>query len=115
MGPPAMVLPLAVGETDADVLSDRPQSRSSLAFVIGLVIAALLTISGTIILLAGEGLAGGSNSLVSAMLIASLVLCAALAGILAHRLIHVARAWRASASGARLHIRFVTLFSLAAL
>ena len=46
-----MVLPLAVSETsEADVLSDRPQSRSSLAFVIGLVLAALLTISGTVIL-----------------------------------------------------------------
>lgn len=111
-----MVLPLALGESaEAEVLSDRPRSRSSLAFVIGLVAAALLTITGTTILLAGEGLAGGSNSLVSALLIASLVLCVALAGILAHRLIHVARAWRASASGARLHVRFVSLFSLAAL
>ncbi len=111
-----MVLPLAIGEqAEAAVLSDRPQSRSSLFFVVGLVLSGLLTVSATIMLLAGEGLAGGSNDFVRLMLMASLVLSLGLAGMLAHRLVGVARAWRASASGARLHVRFVTLFSLAAL
>jgi two-component system nitrogen regulation sensor histidine kinase NtrY len=43
------------------------------------------------------------------------VISAGLAGILVHRILRVARAWRAEATGARLHLRFVTLFSLAAL
>jgi two-component system, NtrC family, nitrogen regulation sensor histidine kinase NtrY len=116
MGPPAMVLPLAAGESaDAAVLSDQPQSRSSAIFLGGLALAAALTAVATITLLLGGGLAGESNALISGLLIASLVLCAGLAGIFAHRLVRVARAWRQAATGARLHVRFVTLFSLAAL
>ncbi|HYD74031.1 MAG TPA: hypothetical protein VEF55_12910, partial [Candidatus Binatia bacterium] len=111
-----MVLPLAAGETaDAAVLSDQPQSRSSAIFLSGLALAGLLTAIATVSLLLGGGLAGESNTLISALLIASLVICAGLAGILAHRLVRVARAWRSAATGARLHVRFVTLFVLAAL
>jgi two-component system nitrogen regulation sensor histidine kinase NtrY len=111
-----MVLPLAASEpAEAAVLSDRPQSRSSLIFIGGLVVAGVLTGAATIVLLLGEGLAGESNGVIRALLIASVVICAGLAGILAHRMVRVARAWRAAASGARLHVRFVTLFSLAAL
>ena len=111
-----MVLPLAAGDTaDAAVLSDKPQSRSSAMFIGGIVLAALLTAIATISLLLGGGLAGESSTLISALLIASLVVCAGLAGILAHRLMRVARAWRSAATGARLHVRFVTLFVLAAL
>ncbi len=116
MGPPAMVLPLAAGEAaDAAVLSDRPQSRSSTIFIGGLAFAGLLTAVATIMLLLGDGLAGDSNNFIYALLVLSLVITAGLAGILAHRLVRVARAWRSAATGARLHVRFVTLFSLAAL
>ncbi|MBP6689268.1 MAG: PAS domain-containing sensor histidine kinase [Hyphomonadaceae bacterium] len=97
------------------VLSDQPQSRSALTFVVGLAVAGALTAVGTIILLMGDGLAGENNGLIRALLIASLVISAGLAGILVHRILRVARAWRAEATGARLHLRFVTLFSLAAL
>ena len=39
-----MVLPLTVGEpAEAAVLSDQPQSRSSLIFIGGLVLAGVLT------------------------------------------------------------------------
>ena len=111
-----MVLPLIAGEpAEVAVLSDQPQSRSALMFIGGLVLAAALTAAATLTLLLGEGLADGSNNSVRLMLIVSLVICAGLAGILAHRLVRVARAWRAAATGARLHVRFVTLFSLAAL
>lgn len=110
-----MVLPLASEPAEAAVLSDRPQSRSALAFVVGLGLAIVLTAVATIALLLGEGLAGDANGAIRAMLIVSLVLSAGLAGILLHRLLRVARAWREAASGARLHVRFVTLFSLAAL
>lgn len=110
-----MVLPLAGENADAAVLSDQPQSRSSAIFLGGLAMAAALTAFATITLLMGGGLAGEFNALIGGLLIASLVICAGLAGILTHRLLRVARAWRSAATGARLHVRFVTLFSLAAL
>jgi two-component system nitrogen regulation sensor histidine kinase NtrY len=111
-----MVHQMAANEpADAAVLSDRPQSRSALIFIIGLCVAGFLTAAATIALLLGEGLAGEANATIRALLILSLVMSAGLVGILLHRVMRVARAWRASATGARLHIRFVTLFSLAAL
>ncbi len=99
----------------AAVLSDQPQSRSALIFIIGLFVAVGLTSLATIMLLLGEGIAGQARSAIGTLLVGSLVISAGLAGILTHRLIRVGRAWRAAATGARLHVRFVTLFSLAAL
>ncbi len=111
-----MVLPLAASDSaDATVLSDRPQSRSSAIFLGGLVLASALTAAAIVALLLGEGLAGEANITIRSLLILSLIICAGLAGILTHRLIRVGRAWRAAATGARLHVRFFTLFSLAAL
>ncbi len=100
---------------DAAVLSDQPQSRSALTFLVGLGLAGALTAVATITLLMGDGLAGDDSGLIQTLLIVSLVISAGLAGILIHRILKVARAWRAAATGARLHLRFVTLFSLAAL
>ncbi|MGD9980691.1 MAG: ATP-binding protein [Hyphomonadaceae bacterium] len=100
---------------DAAVLSDQPQSRSALTFLVGFGVAGAMTAVATVTLLMGDGLAGENNGLIRALLIASLVISAGLAGILVHRILRVARAWRAAATGARLHLRFVTLFSLAAL
>ena len=109
-----MALPLAASESD-DVLSDRPQSRSALTFAIGFGAASMLTAAATVMLLLGEGLAGESSGTIRSLLIVSLLVSMGLAGILVHRLARIARAWRASATGARIHVRFVTLFSLAAL
>ena len=100
---------------DAAVLSDQPQSRSALTFLVGLGLAAALTAVATIALLMGDGLAGDDSGLIQTLLSVSLVISAGLAGVLIHRILRVARAWRAAATGARLHLRFVTLFSLAAL
>ncbi len=110
-----MVQLAADQSTEAAVLSDRPQGRSAFVFVLGLCVAGFLTAAATIALLLGEGLAGGASATIRGLLIASVVISAALAGILLLRLVRVARAWRTSATGARLHVRFVTLFSLAAL
>src|SRR5262245_19886423 len=110
-----MLQQLAANEpAETAVLSDRPQGRSALVFLVGLAFAGLLTAAATIALLLGEGLAGDANLTIRGLLIASLIISAALAGILLHRLMRVARAWRSAATGARLHVRFVTLFSLAA-
>ena len=100
---------------EAGVLSDRPPSRSALIFLIGFCLAALLTAGATMALFLGQGPAAQSGNWVFDALVASLVISAVLVGIVAHRLVRIARAWRAAATGARLHVRFVTLFSLAAL
>ena len=111
-----MVHNVAASEpAETAVLSDRPQGRSALLFLVGLGVASFLTAAATIVLLLGEGLAGEANTTIRALLIASLGISAVLAGILLHRLMRVARAWRSAATGARLHVRFVTLFALAAL
>ena len=68
-----MVHQLAADEpTEAAVLSDRPQGRSALVFLVGLGVAAFLTAAATIALLLGEGLAGGANATIRGLLIASL-------------------------------------------
>ncbi|MBL8537465.1 MAG: PAS domain-containing sensor histidine kinase [Hyphomonadaceae bacterium] len=100
---------------EAAILSDRPQGRSALAFMVGLGVASALTLAATILLLGGEGLAGQANATIRALLIVSLLVTAGMATILMLRLARVANAWRSAATGARLHVRFVTLFSLAAL
>lgn len=110
-----MVQLAADQSAEAAVLTDRPQGRSALLFLVGLGVAGFLTTAATVALLLGEGLAGGASGTIRNLLIASLVISAALAAILLHRLMRVARAWRSAATGARLHVRFVTLFSLAAL
>ncbi len=110
-----MVLPFTSEPAVAAVLSDQPQSRSALAFVVGFSLATLLTAAATIALLFGDGLAGEANQTILAFLLLSIALSAGLAGIFVHRLMRVARGWRQAASGARLHVRFVTLFGLAAL
>jgi two-component system nitrogen regulation sensor histidine kinase NtrY len=110
-----MVLPLTNEAAEAAVLSDQPQSRSALAFSVGFGVAAALTALATLTLLLGDGLAGGANGVVFPLLIGSLLIAIGLAAIVINRLLRVARAWREAASGARLHVRFVTLFVLAAL
>lgn len=111
-----MVHPLTINEpAEAAVLSDRPPGRSALAFAIGFGVAALLTAIATIALLLGEGLAGEANGAIQWLLFASLLLSAALSIIFAYRLVRIAKEWRSAATGARLHLRFVTLFGLAAL
>lgn len=100
---------------ESAVLSDRPRGRSALAFAIGFGVAALLTAIATIALLLGEGLAGEANGAIQWLLFASLLISAVLTIIFAYRLLRIAKEWRSAASGARLHVRFVTLFGLAAL
>jgi len=110
-----MAQPITASDKPELVLSDRPKSRSAIAFAGGFVLAALLTATATLVLLSGEGLAGEATPAIQAMLAASLGLSLVLAGILTHRLLRVARAWSSAATGARLHVRFVAMFSLAAL
>jgi two-component system, NtrC family, nitrogen regulation sensor histidine kinase NtrY len=111
------VPPLAVAETtDAErVTSDRPRSRSAIVFAVGIALSSVLTLGATLALLFGEGLAREAGSAVRAALVASLLISLGLAGVLAYRILGITREWQSAASGARLHMRFATLFSLAAL
>ncbi|WP_395648288.1 ATP-binding protein [Terricaulis sp.] len=110
-----MVHPLAADQrVEEPSVAARPRSRSALFFAIGFGAAALLTAVAVLLMLSGEGLAGDST-LIFTMLGVSAVISLGLGGILVHRLRRVAQAWASAATGARLHTRFVALFSIAAL
>jgi two-component system nitrogen regulation sensor histidine kinase NtrY len=100
---------------NASILSDRPPGRSALAFVVGFGIAGALTAAATVALLIGDGMAGAGNSLIQGMLFASIAISIGLTVIFLRRLIKIVEAWRSAATGAKLHLRFVTLFGLAAI
>ncbi len=89
------------------------QSRSAIGFGVGFALAAVLTATATVFALSAAG-TGAASPLVSLMLAASLGISVVLAGILTLRIVRIARAWAAATTGARLHVRFVALFSLAA-
>jgi two-component system nitrogen regulation sensor histidine kinase NtrY len=99
----------------ASVLTDRPPGRSALAFVIGFGLAAALTAGATVALLVGDGMAGAGNSLIQGMLFASIAISVGLTIIFLRRLLKIVDEWRSAATGAKLHLRFVTLFGLAAI
>ncbi len=93
----------------------RRYSRSGLLFAAGAAAAGVLTGGATLALLLGEGIEERASASIRAALLVSLLISVGLVGVLAHRILRVAREWRSAASGARLHMRFATLFSLAAL
>ncbi len=88
----------------------RP-SKGAVAFAVGFVVAAGLAALATLLVVSD---ADRDDSAVAWMLGASLALSAVLAGILIHRIWRIARQRENAAMGARLHLRFVALFSLAA-
>jgi two-component system nitrogen regulation sensor histidine kinase NtrY len=97
----------------ASIRLDRRRSRSAIGFGVGFAIAALLTAGATVFALYSSGQAA-SSPVIGIMLAVSLAISVVLAGIIVLRIVRIARAWRAEATGARLHLRFVGLFSLAA-
>ena len=114
MGPPAMAHPLTASEpAHASIRRDRRRSRSAIGFIIGFAVAALLTATATVFAMSA-GDTPATNPLTPIMLAASLAICAVLAGILTLRIWRIAKAWAAPSTGARLHLRFVALFSVAA-
>ena len=108
-----MLRPLA--ESDPAAFSAAPRrSRGAIGFAIGFSIAAALTVVATIFAVSGAGLTGPASPFIVAALVVSLLICVVLAIILGHRIRRIARGSSAAATGARLHLRFVSLFSLAA-
>ncbi len=111
-----MTSPAAIDAREVpNVVGARRYSRSGLLFAAGAATAGLLTGGATLALLLGEGIEQSAASGIRAALLVSLLISIGLVGVLAYRIFRVAREWRSAASGARLHMRFATLFSLAAL
>jgi two-component system nitrogen regulation sensor histidine kinase NtrY len=88
----------------------RP-SKGAFAFAIGFALSGVLTAVAILIAVSKTGPLG--DQLVW-LLAASLAVNIALGAILAHRIVRIARQRRTTEAGARLHLRFVTLFSLGA-
>lgn len=92
----------------------RAMSRLSLVFTLGLAACAALTAAATGLAVFGPGPIGQSGALIWGLLFASLGLAAVLGAALVMRILQIASARGAPEAGARLHLRFVGLFSLAA-
>jgi two-component system nitrogen regulation sensor histidine kinase NtrY len=97
----------------ASIRLDRKRSRSAIGFGVGFAVAAILTAVATVFALSSSG-SGTFSPLVGTMLAISLAISVVLAGIVVLRIVRLARAWASATTGARLHVRFVALFSLAA-
>lgn len=92
--------------------ADPESAGSDLAFWAGFALAVSLTAAATLFALSGGE--GPASPLVYGLLIASLAVSACLGLLLAVRVVRIANAGATANSGARLHLRFVSLFSAAA-
>jgi two-component system nitrogen regulation sensor histidine kinase NtrY len=103
--------------TPAPVQSDTPSWTSRLGaigFAAGFVAAAGLTVTATLFAISGAGPVGPASPTMLALLGASLLISAGLATLLIIRIVRIAGARSTPETGARLHLRFVSLFSAAA-
>ncbi|MES1197209.1 MAG: PAS domain-containing sensor histidine kinase [Pseudomonadota bacterium] len=105
---------LAASQTIEAWVTGARSSRGAIWFAVGFAAATALTVAATIQAVSGAGLAGPVSPWIITLLGISLGICLILAGILAFRVYRIRRASAASATGARLHLKFVGLFSLAA-
>jgi two-component system, NtrC family, nitrogen regulation sensor histidine kinase NtrY len=93
----------------------RPvRSRASIGFAIGFVAAAVLTVFAALVAMSGAGVSQETVGLMWSLLLAAGAILLGMAGLLAYRIRRIARATSTQPSGARLHLRFVSLFSIAA-
>ncbi|HVY85695.1 MAG TPA: PAS domain-containing sensor histidine kinase [Caulobacterales bacterium] len=105
---------LAASQTIEAWVSGARRSRGAIWFAVGFAAAAALTIAATLQAVSGAGLAQPFSPWIIIFLSVSLAICVVLAGILAFRIYRIRRASGANATGARLHLKFVALFSMAA-
>jgi two-component system nitrogen regulation sensor histidine kinase NtrY len=92
----------------------RRFSRASLGFAAGFVGAAGLIAVTLTAALSGEGVTRESRAMLFGLLIASVAILAVMAALLGFRIRRISRSRTAQVSGARLHLRFASLFSIAA-
>lgn len=90
------------------------RSRSAILFGVGFVVASVLTAATMFFAVSGAGPVKPASPAMLGLLFACLALTAFLAGILVYRIVRIARARPTPETGARLHLRFVSLFSAAA-
>jgi two-component system, NtrC family, nitrogen regulation sensor histidine kinase NtrY len=99
-------------------LPGRTEGRAgrlgALGFAGGFAVAAVLTTTATVLAVSGAGPLRLASPLVLALLGASLLISAGLAVMLGLRIIRIVSARSTLVGGARLHLRFVSLFSAAA-
>ncbi len=94
----------------------RPRrSKGAIGFAVGFAAAAIMTAIGTLFAVSGSGVDSPAGPVMVWLLGASLALSLVLAGIVIHRVSRIARGHNSAIPGARLHLKFVGLFSLAAL
>ena len=105
------IAPLRSGEDAASTSNGR---RSAVLFGVGIVFAAALTAAATLFAVSGAGPIGPASRTMLWLLCTSLALAALLTGVLGLRIVRLARSREAPETGARLHLRFASLFSLAA-
>lgn len=91
------------------------RSKAAMVFAIGFPIAAALTALATFFTVSGDRLTQPTDPVLVWMLGASLAIATILAGFVVYRIIRVVRGQTAATPGARIHLRFVAMFSLAAL
>lgn len=96
----------------AEPKAPPPWNGTAVGLAIAFVASAALAVAATV--LAVSGPLRLSSPLVLALLAASLLISAGLAIVLGLRIVRIAVARASPESGARLHLRFVTLFSAAA-
>ena len=87
---------------------------SAIGFASGYAIATVLTITATLFAVSGAGPLRPASPVMLGLLGASLLISAGLATILVLRIVRIAGARFTPHTGARLHLRFVSLFSAAA-
>jgi two-component system nitrogen regulation sensor histidine kinase NtrY len=83
-------------------------------FIAGFLIASAVALFAMLFALSGIGPAGSASSGFLWLLLANLALIAVLGAVMIQRVLAIARGGEGQPAGGRLHLRFVTLFSLAA-
>jgi two-component system nitrogen regulation sensor histidine kinase NtrY len=92
------------------------RSKAALGFAIGFPVAAAMTALAMLFAISGGGLTDEPASPMLFWLLAgSLAIALLLAGFVVHRVMRITRWQREATPGGRLHLRFVALFSAAAL
>jgi two-component system nitrogen regulation sensor histidine kinase NtrY len=92
----------------------RRVSRSAVGFAVGFGFAAALIVFALLFALSGDGVTRSDRAAMLSALMAAVSILALMAVLLGLRIRRIGRSRGAQATGARLHLRFVTLFSLAA-
>lgn len=83
-------------------------------FIAGFLLASAIALFAILFALSGFGPAGSASAGFLWLLVANLVLIAVLGAVMIQRIRVIARGGASALAGGRLHLRFVTLFSLAA-